>query len=76
MGRLSMTWCCTSCRRTTILIVINAGTREKDVQWVRQSRSATCRACTSMISSDYYTQLAIQGPKAEETLQKLTLDAI
>ncbi|QHN04185.1 glycine cleavage system aminomethyltransferase GcvT [Granulicella sp. WH15] len=53
------------------LIVINAGTREKDIQWVR-------RTIGSMPSihindfSDHYTQLAIQGPRAAETLQKLT----
>jgi aminomethyltransferase len=57
------------------LIVINAGTREKDIQWVR-------RQIGSMPSvhindySDLYTQIAIQGPKAEATLQKLTDTAL
>jgi aminomethyltransferase len=52
------------------LFVINAGTREKDYEWVRaQARGFDCHVSDY---SDYYTQLAIQGPKAQETLQKLT----
>ncbi len=53
------------------LIVINAGTREKDVAWVRK----TVGHMPSIHISDYsdmYTQLAIQGPKAQATLEKLT----
>ncbi len=53
------------------LIVINAGTREKDVQWVRQVIGSMPSVHMNDFS-DYYTQLAIQGPKAQETLQKLT----
>jgi aminomethyltransferase len=53
------------------LIVINAGTREKDVQWVRQVIGGMSGVHVNDFS-DYYTQLAIQGPKAEATLQKLT----
>ena len=53
------------------LIVINAGTREKDVQWVRQVIGRMPGAHVNDFS-DYYTQLAIQGPRAAETLQKLT----
>ncbi len=53
------------------LIVINAGTREKDVQWVRQVIGGMPGAHVNDFS-DYYTQLAIQGPRAAETLQKLT----
>jgi len=53
------------------LIVINAGTREKDVQWVRKTIGAMS-GLHIMDVSDYYTQLAIQGPKAKDTLQKLT----
>jgi aminomethyltransferase len=52
------------------LLVINAGTREKDYNWVRtQARGFDCHVSDY---SDYYTQLAIQGPKAEATLQRLT----
>jgi aminomethyltransferase len=53
------------------LLVINAGTREKDVSWVRQNVGAMHSVHVSDYS-DYYTQLAIQGPKAQATLQKLT----
>ncbi len=52
------------------LLVINAGTREKDHTWVRQNVSKF--RCHADDVGDYYTQLAIQGPKAEATLQKLT----
>ena len=52
------------------LIVINAGTREKDVNWVKDAvRKFDCKAEDL---SDAYTQLAIQGPKAQDLLQKLT----
>lgn len=53
------------------LIVINAGTREKDVKWVR-SVIGGMRGVHVTDVSDYYTQIAIQGPKAQATLQKLT----
>ncbi len=53
------------------LLVINAGTREKDVQWVR-SQIGHMPGVHVSDYSDYYTQLAIQGPKAAETLAKLT----
>ena len=52
------------------LFVINAGTREKDIDWVRQNVKGF--DCTVEELSDAYTQLAIQGPKAVEVLQKLT----
>jgi len=52
------------------LIVINAGTREKDFGWVKSN--AQKFHCHVSDYSDYYTQLAIQGPKAAESLQKLT----
>ena len=53
------------------LIVINAGTRTKDVAWVRKQIGHMPGVHINDFS-DYYTQLAIQGPKAEATLQKLT----
>jgi len=52
------------------LIVINAGTREKDHQWIRQQ--AQPFKCHVSDYSDMYTQLAIQGPRAVDVLQKLT----
>ena len=52
------------------LLVINAGTREKDFAWVRDNtRQFDCKV-TDL--SDDYTQIAIQGPKAHLLLQKLT----
>lgn len=52
------------------LLVINAGTREKDVNWVcEQTKGYDCLVENL---SDAYTQLAIQGPRAQEVLQKLT----
>jgi aminomethyltransferase len=52
------------------LLVINAGTREKDVAWVRENtRQFDCQVTDE---GDWYTQLAIQGPRAAATLQKLT----
>jgi aminomethyltransferase len=52
------------------LLVINAGTREKDVNWVRENTKNF--DCFVEDLSDSYTQLAIQGPRAAEALQKLT----
>jgi aminomethyltransferase len=52
------------------LLVINAGTREKDVQWVRQNTANF--DCTVEDLSDSYTQLAVQGPRAVDVLRKLT----
>ena len=52
------------------LLVINAGTREKDFNWVRDNtRQFGCRV---EHNSDDFTQIAIQGPKAVQLLQKLT----
>src|SRR5580658_7896423 len=52
------------------LLVINAGTREKDFSWVRDNTRQF--DCVVEELSDAYTQLAIQGPRAQELLQKLT----
>ena len=52
------------------LLVINAGTREKDFNWVRDN--VRDFNCTGQNLSDDFTQIAIQGPKAQELLQKLT----
>ena len=53
------------------LLVINAGTREKDFKWVRSQVGAFPGVHVSDYS-DYFTQLAIQGPRAQDTLAKLT----
>jgi aminomethyltransferase len=52
------------------LLVINAGTREKDISWVRQNTAGF--DCIVEDLSDAYTQLAIQGPRAIEVMKKLT----
>lgn len=52
------------------LLVINAGTREKDFGWVCQSAHGF--QCEVENLSDEYTQIAIQGPNGWGTLQKLT----
>jgi aminomethyltransferase len=52
------------------LLVINAGTREKDINWVRENTAS--HDCKIEELSDAYTQLAIQGPHAIDLLQKLT----
>jgi aminomethyltransferase len=52
------------------LLVINAGTREKDINWVRENTKGF--DCVVEELSDAYTQLAIQGPRAVEVLRKLT----
>jgi aminomethyltransferase len=52
------------------LLVINAGTREKDFNWVRDNaRQFDCKVENL---SDDFTQIAIQGPKSVNLLQKLT----
>ncbi len=52
------------------LLVINAGTREKDFNWVRDNTRSF--DCTVEHLSDDFTQIAIQGPKGVDLLQKLT----
>ena len=52
------------------LLVINAGTREKDFAWVRDSTREFDCAVENL--SDDYTQIAIQGSKGVHLLQKLT----
>jgi aminomethyltransferase len=52
------------------LLVINAGTREKDFSWVcENTRQFHCKVENL---SDDFTQIAIQGPQGVSLLQKLT----
>jgi aminomethyltransferase len=53
------------------LLVVNAGTKDKDYAWIRQQVGGFPSIHLSDYSS-YYSQLAVQGPRALETLQKLT----
>ncbi len=52
------------------LLVINAGTREKDFNWVQDNTHQF--DCKVEHLSDDFTQIAIQGPKGVNLLQKLT----
>jgi aminomethyltransferase len=52
------------------LLVINAGTREKDFNGVHDNTRQFDCAVENL--SDDFTQIAIQGPKAVNVLQKLT----
>jgi aminomethyltransferase len=52
------------------LLVINAGTREKDFSWVRENTRQFDCAVENL--SDDFTQIAIQGPRGVDVLQKLT----
>jgi aminomethyltransferase len=51
------------------LLVINAGTREKDFNWVRDNTRQFDCAVENL--SDEFTQIAIQGPKGVSLLQNL-----
>jgi len=53
------------------LLVVNAGTKDKDYAWIRQEVGGWAGIHITDYSS-YYSQLALQGPRALETLQKLT----
>ncbi len=52
------------------LLVINAGTREKDFNWVRENTRQF--DCEVEHLSDDFTQIAIQGPRGVDLLQKVT----
>ena len=53
------------------LLVVNAGTKDKDFAWIRQ-QAGRFPSIHIADYSDYYSQLAVQGPRALDTLQKLT----
>ena len=50
-------------------IVVNASNREKDVAWMRDHISGQVKLTDV---SDSWGQIALQGPKAQEILEKLT----
>jgi len=52
------------------LLVINAGTREKDFNWVRDHTLEF--DCTVRNLSDDFTQIAVQGPKAVRLVEEYT----
>ena len=53
------------------LLVVNAGTTEKDYAWIRKQVGGFPSVHISDYSS-HYSQIAVQGPRALETLKKLT----
>jgi len=53
------------------LLVVNAGTKDKDYAWIRK-QVGTWHGIHISDYSSYYSQLALQGPRALETLAKLT----
>jgi aminomethyltransferase len=53
------------------LLVVNAGTTPSDMAWIRQNAGHFPSIHIADYSA-YYSQLALQGPKALATLQKLT----
>jgi aminomethyltransferase len=53
------------------LLVVNAGTTEKDFVWMKQQVGGFAGIHMSNYSS-YYSQLALQGPRSIDTLAKLT----
>src|SRR5579863_5404143 len=53
------------------LLVVNAGTTEKDFAWIKKQVGGWAGIHLSNYSN-YYSQLAVQGPRALETLAKLT----
>ena len=57
-------------REQEYLLVINAGTREKDFGWVEEHAGGFNCAVENL--SDAYTQIAVQGPKALPLVRKLT----
>ena len=56
------------------LLVVNAANIEKDWNWcVNQAKTFGMSIGTELINaSDDFAQLAVQGPKALEAMQKLT----
>ena len=50
-------------------LCVNASNREKDFEWLRQNN---CFQASVKNTGDEYTQLALQGPRAVEILQRLT----
>lgn len=56
-------------RGNDYLLVVNASNLQKDYEWMLANKMD---GVTIENISDDITQLAVQGPKAEETLQKLT----
>jgi aminomethyltransferase len=57
------------------LLVVNAATAETDWQWIREQASGF-PGCEAGNRSDEYAMLAVQGPRAEETLEPLAVESL
>lgn len=55
--------------REHYLLVVNASNIDKDYEWIVKNNSFEC---TTSNESDNFSEVALQGPKAQELLQKLT----
>jgi aminomethyltransferase len=53
------------------LLVVNAGTKDKDFSWISEHSGGFSDVEITDRSAEY-SQIAVQGPRALETLQKLT----
>jgi len=51
------------------LLVVNAANKDKDLEWILKNK---IEGCDIVDTSDQITQIAVQGKKAEDTLQPLT----
>jgi len=51
------------------LLVVNAANKDKDLDWILKNKIDNCEVTDT---SDRITQLAVQGKKAQDTLQPLT----
>jgi aminomethyltransferase len=54
------------------LLVVNAGNIDKDYNWIAARAKEAVPDVAAVNSSDRYALIAIQGPKAEAILQRLT----
>ena len=52
------------------MLVVNASTKDKDLNWIKEKSKGL--AVSILDKTDELAKLDLQGPKAEEILQKLT----
>jgi aminomethyltransferase len=55
--------------RDHYMLVVNAANKDKDLEWILKNKIEGCEVTDT---SDQVTQIAVQGKKAEATLQPLT----
>ncbi|GGP12769.1 glycine cleavage system aminomethyltransferase GcvT [Oceanobacillus neutriphilus] len=57
------------------LLVVNAANTEKDFEWLLKQNNSNSKVTLENISENY-AQLALQGPKAEQILQKVVKEPL